>query len=256
MLLHRFALSFSFLLTGACGQAHGIGTCDETLDRGDACLGDWRCPPTSIGGSLAMFFAETRCSEGVVAERRWSEPYGWDGDAGPDAGAAPDGDAAPPGIDAAGWDAGMEPVDSGPPGDRSGVPCGGDVCVAGSEVCVACDTFAGRIIACTASISRDDWWEAMERVGCGHFGGAIAACDGPEDCGSGTVCGMSGGEAAYIGCIDAPADRWIRPCHDDADCPADRPVCSEGSVDDLVRSYVDPFEPELGWSLRACGVSS
>jgi hypothetical protein len=134
--------------------------------------------------------------------------------------------------------------------DAGGVPCGAARCTAG-ELCLACDADV-RFIGCV----KDDGTTgatAMKAVGCSGVAGVIMACDGPEDCAAGEACLMNAGENAYTMCQPMPQDFYARACHDNADCPLDRPQCSASAVSDLFTTYFDMFRDLLAWEPRACG---
>jgi hypothetical protein len=105
----------------------------------------------------------------------------------------------------------------------AGVKCGSEVCPDGQVCCVSGDADAGFGFKCATSCS----------------GGAALACDGPEDCKSGTpiccatvnVTGMlpacdfkSGAAECKTSCdsnipLSCPSTAIVRPCHKPSDCP-------------------------------------
>ena len=53
------------------------------------------------------------------------------------------------------------------------------------------------------------------------------ACDGPEDCTSGSHCCISvaSGDKVTLSCMASCASAATTVCHSKSDCPSDRPIC-------------------------------
>ena len=64
---------------------------------------------------------------------------------------------------------------------------------------------------------------------------------------------MNAGENAYTTCRAMDLAFYVWACHDSADCPPDRPHCSESAVPDLFTTYFDKFRDLLAWAPHACG---
>ncbi len=172
--------------------------------------------------SIALGIAlASGCSESHVTDETDSGPGGAM-DSGPRVDAGPGGaDAAPPRADTgsptetdsgpSGLDAAPSgAIDAGPPG----VTCGTETCVDPQICCVA---VAGGTTSRACALPADCM-------------GVAAACDGPEDCGSGEVCcGMrsaGGGGSGSTACVDEAMCGFGRLCHVTADCAGGDMCCS------------------------------
>jgi hypothetical protein len=98
-----------------------------------------------------------------------------------------------------------------------GVPCGATTCTSPDELCCQAGVTSGSSVGTFACVPRS--------AGCG--GANAIQCDGPEDCITGTQCGLGvpigPGPPLWAFCSGEPT--WGPLCHTPADCPASAPYC-------------------------------
>jgi hypothetical protein len=94
------------------------------------------------------------------------------------------------------------------------IECGNTTCDAATQQC--CVTFQGA--SCIARGAQCQ--------------GAVATCDGPEDCGGTTpiCCGRTNGSNRGLRCSSANQCNGARVCHLDADCASGQKCCVEATI--------------------------
>jgi hypothetical protein len=131
------------------------------------------------------------------------------------------------------------------------IRCGDRACEVEAEACRAtCGTPDAPEPTC---IAAPEGWEIGECPdGTETFPIVVAHCDGPEDCGDGTYCGvLLGSLGNYPSCLECPDDDGPCPpmdtgqpilCHEDGDCPAPGSRCSPDS--ELLDGHYDTCRVE------------